>query len=99
MRKFTDKELELAPKVAVVMGIPVPEKMVFGFQDRALEYDCLEWLRERCKDHVILSHDVGDEDIWWVWFDEYKPTQAYASGDSILETLYRVIIEIGGQDA
>ena len=57
MRKFTDTELELAPRVAEVMGrdsliVDALKRgeaygRAFPYPIIPLEHDCLEWLRER----------------------------------------------------
>lgn len=57
------------------------------------ERDCLKWLRERCKHHVILIHEEGEAE-WWVWFDEYQETQQYDKGKTPLEALLRVVLAV-----
>ena len=91
MRKFTDKELELAPKIAEVIGGVWDEPYKHEWP---LEHDCLEWLRERYDVlHIHYSSELGER-IWDI--DTYSD---YSESPTLLETLYRVIIEIGGQDA
>ena len=56
--------------------------------------DCLEFLSEKCQDHILLSHDEGDEIEWWLWMDEYKETQQVGSGKSPLEACLKAVIEV-----
>ena len=119
MRKFTDTELELAPKVAEVMGLGTdPIRTLLAINDKGeadhswngevplpLEHDCLEWLRGKvacaCSTYTGKFH---------VHFMEIRKTKDPATenqvgrvvgkdGKTLLEALYRVILEIGGQDA
>ena len=108
MRKFTDKELELAPKVAEVMGLGYEPRSAmyedFGpkhIGPGLLEHDCLEWLRGKvacaCSTYTGKFH---------VHFMEIRKTKDPATenqvgrvvgkdGETLLEALYRVIIECG----
>ena len=56
--------------------------------------DCLEFLRERRKHCVFLSHDEGDEKEWWCFFDEYHETQQFDSGKTPLEALLKVVLGV-----
>jgi hypothetical protein len=56
--------------------------------------DCLEFLRERCQDHVLLIHDEGDEKEWWLWMDEYTETQQVGSGKTPLEACLKAVLAV-----
>ncbi|TES92941.1 MAG: hypothetical protein E3J87_03505 [Candidatus Cloacimonadota bacterium] len=56
--------------------------------------DCLEFLKKKCRDHVLLIHDEGDEKEWWLWMDEYKETQQVGSGKTPLEACLKAVIEV-----
>ncbi len=56
--------------------------------------DCLEFLRERCEDHVFLSHDEDDDEEWYLWFDEYKKTQQMGKGKTLLEVCLKVVLTV-----
>ena len=57
---------------------------------------CLEFLRERCKDHVLLIHeeDLDDDEEWYLWFDEYKETQQWDKGKTPLEACLKVVLAV-----
>ena len=93
MRKFTDTELELAPRVAEVMG----EVGANRSTKKPLEHDCLEWLRGRLPKHdIYIESDPAAPRMWWVLVatDESFPTSEPQSCDTLLESLYRVILEV-----
>lgn len=58
--------------------------------------DCLEFLRKRCKDHVLLIHEEGmeEEEEWYLWFDEYKETQQWGKGKTPLEACLKVVLAV-----
>ena len=58
--------------------------------------DCLEFLRERCKDHVLLIHEEGldDDEEWYLWIDEYKETQQWDKGKTPLEACLKVVLVV-----
>jgi len=58
--------------------------------------DCLEFLKERCKDHVLLIHeeDLDDDEEWYLWFDEYKETQQWDKGKTPLEACLKVVLAV-----
>ena len=67
-----------------------------------LEHDCLEWLRERTRCDFYV-------DSWYEWAEKDRPgnwtvttivdkklmEEWSADGDTLLEALYRVILEVG----
>lgn len=65
------------------------------------EKDCLKWLKEKCKDHVLLIHDIDDSKKWWCWFDEYHETRQFEKGKTPLEALLKAMIQVvkEGKDA
>jgi len=100
LRKFTDKELELAPKVAEVMGIasqfnPLTKGI---FQPIPTIEDCLEWLREKFE-VFELAYDGNASKSKWV-VGVWTSSDEYFEGDTSLEALYRVILFSGkeGED-
>lgn len=56
--------------------------------------DCLEFLREKCKDHVFLSHDEDDDEEWYLWIDEYKETQQMGKGGTPLEASLKAVLAV-----
>ncbi|MBE9573583.1 MAG: hypothetical protein IMF20_00450 [Proteobacteria bacterium] len=112
MRKFTDAELGLAPKVAEVMGHEprlegLPKDMLSAFIRGYLsEHDCLEWLREKgwLIEHI---HNLSGSGSWYVRVGKEMalPSDIFPKFSKIapelLEALYRCIVEIGkgGDDA
>jgi len=58
--------------------------------------DCLEFLREKCQDHVLLIHEenLNDGEEWYLWFDEYKETQQWNKGKTPLEACLKVILAV-----
>jgi len=56
--------------------------------------DCLEFLKKKCQDHVLLIHDEGDEKEWWLWMDEYKETQQVGSGKTPLEACLKAVLAV-----
>ena len=82
---FNDGKVELH-------GGPFPCRPLFkvGHHWLPLEYDCLEWLRERYDVlHIHYSSELGER-IWDI--DTYS---AYSESPTLLETLYRVIVSGG----
>lgn len=93
MRKFTDAELELAPKVAEIISTHVIASMKGStMRMRPTIEDCLEWLRERglCGWHFIPRLPDEIELTVKGWGDEKHTVW----GKSTLETIYRCIIEV-----
>ena len=98
MRKFTDAELKLAPQVAEVMGKPL-------FHDGArptdlpLEHDCLEWLlRNGWYPDMRASayeSDMPDKTRYRVFImTNLAKEMCEKYGSTLLEALYRAILEI-----
>lgn len=56
--------------------------------------DCLEVLREKCQDHVLLIHDKEDEVEWFLWMDEYKKTQQMGRGKTPLEACLKAVLAV-----
>jgi hypothetical protein len=58
--------------------------------------DCLEFLRDRCKDHVLLIHEEGleDDEEWYLWLDEYKETQQWDKGKTPLEACLKAVLAV-----
>ena len=99
MRKFTDKELELAPKVAEIFAPdgPVIAGCCAGtigkwITEHMLEHDCLEFLREH--DFAVFTETFpsGESNVHVCG----PGTDIVERGNwTLLEALYRVIIECG----
>ena len=92
MRKFTDKELELAPLVAEVIGGVWDEPYKHEWP---LEHDCLEFLRE----WGYRLANCTEDDFWHFRVVAVKREHPgffkSGIGDTLLEALCRVIIECG----
>ncbi len=56
--------------------------------------DCLEFLREKCQDHVLLIHDKEDEVEWFLWMDEYEKTQQMGKGKTPLEACLKAVLAV-----
>ena len=56
--------------------------------------DCLEFLREKCLDHVLLIHDKEDKVEWFLWMDEYKETQQMGKGKTPLEACLKAVLAV-----
>ena len=107
MRKFSDKELELAPQVAEAMfpdgphvARYVPRDFLHEYiQVNLLEHDCLEFLRGRENvstiEMVVFSGPIVDVCV----YDFDGRLLAHARVPTLLEALYRVIVEGGAANA
>ena len=56
--------------------------------------DCLEFLRKKCQDHVLLIHDKEDDVEWFLWMDEYKETQQMGKGKTPLEACLKAVLAV-----
>ena len=94
MSKFTDAELELAPKVAEILGLPIPtidSPLSIKIAPPSAE-DCLEWLRE--KTEWLCLHPV--EEGWCVEWE--SSIDSYVVGNTPKEAAYRCVVEMGGKN-
>ena len=98
MRKFTDTELELAPKVAEVIGGVWDEPYKHEWP---LEHDCLEFLRERgwanYRFSLGQSGSCEEMHVVQVPFEFRAEQEQVVRGDTLLEAWYRVIVSVGNQ--
>ena len=85
------------PLIAIAGGFKANDQKHFGVFKIWTISDSLEFLRERCKDHVLLIHEEGlddDDEEWYLWFDEYKETQQWDKGKTPLEACLKVVLAV-----